>query len=116
MPATIQVIFFDLGDTLVDAATRRFLPGAQVLLSRLSSKGVRLGIISNTGNLDRAQLTAQLPPGFDWARFEQTTVVLSSEVGVEKPDPAIFHLAVSMAGIAASLCLYCSENLLETLV
>ena len=116
MPPIIQVIFFDLGDTLVNVATHTFLPGAKTLLVQLHARGVHLGIISNTGNLTRAEITTLLPPDFDWAQFEPKLVVLSSEVGFEKPDPLIFDKAVSNAGIAASLCLYCSEDLLETLV
>ena len=116
MPPTIQVVFFDLGDTLVNVATHKFLPGAKTLLAQLHTSGVKLGIISNTGDLTRVQMTTLLPPDFDWAQFEPKLVVLSSEVGFEKPDPVIFDKAVSKSGIAASLCLYCSENLLETLV
>src|SRR5262249_55611635 len=96
--------------------SRKFLPNAQALLAQLLTRGVRLGIISNTANLTRAQLTTHLPPDFDWGQFEPALVVLSSEVGVEKPDPAIFDKAVSMAGIDPTLCMYCSEDLGETLV
>lgn len=116
MPSAIQVVFFDLGDTLVDVDAHVFLPGAKALVAQLRAKGTRLGIISNTGDLNRVQIAALLPPDFDWTRFEPGLVVFSSEIGVEKPTPAIFDAAVTKAGIAASLCLYCSENLIETLV
>jgi FMN phosphatase YigB (HAD superfamily) len=115
-PTTIQVVFFDLGDTLINSDSPKFLPGAKTLLTQLHTRGVKLGIISNTGHLTREQITTLLPPDFDWAQFEAELVVLSSEVGFEKPDPILFEKAVAKAGLAASLCLYCSENLLETLV
>src|SRR5262249_43567491 len=115
MSQPIQVIFFDLGDTLV-GANHAFLPGALTLLTQLSTTGVRLGEISNTGNCTREQLSAQLPPNFPWGLFDSALVILSSEVHVEKPNPAIFQKAVAQAGVEAAKCLYCSENLLETLV
>lgn len=110
-----RVIFFDLGQTLVVTDTRRMVPGAAAALSQLRGAGVRLGVISNTANLTRAQLIARLPPTFDLNIFEPALVLLSSEVGVEKPNPVIFSRAVAQAGVPARECLYCSEDLLETL-
>ncbi len=114
MAAPVEVIFFDLGDTLV-ASGGTFVSGAEALLADLAARGVRLGIISNTGDWTREQLSAHLPPAFPWGRFEPGLVVLSSEVHVEKPNPTIFRLAVLRAGVAATQCLYCSESLLEAL-
>lgn len=110
-----RVVFFDLGQTLVITAARRMVPGAAAALSQLRAAGVRLGIISNTGNLTRAQLLAALPTDFDLDAFEPALVLLSSEVGIEKPNPAMFSLAAGRAGVPARACLYCSEDLLETL-
>jgi FMN phosphatase YigB (HAD superfamily) len=113
---TLQAIFFDLGDTLVSSGTRTWRPGAKALLASLGSQGFRLGIISNTTGLtSRTDILALLPADFDIAAFDSTLVLFSSEVGVTKPDKAIFDKAVAAAGVAASECLYCSENLVETL-
>lgn len=109
-----KVIFFDLGDTLV-TSPRTWLPGAEDLLRRLRQNNLRLGIISNTANMSRPELANLLPPDFAWASFEEKLVVLSSEVGVEKPALGIFHLAVSRSGLASGLCLFCSENPLDCL-
>ena len=42
-------------------------------------------------------------------------VILSSEVGHEKPSKEIFELAVTRAAVAANTCLFCTETLLDTL-
>lgn len=113
----LQVIFFDLGDTLVHAPTRSWLPGAKALLASLKQKGFRLGIISNTSGLaTRQAILDLLPADFDLDVFDSSLVLFSSEVGKEKPKMPIFEEAVARAGIPASDCLYCSENIVETLV
>ena len=113
----IDVVFFDLGDTLVVSGhSPRWVPGAEALLTTLRDAGLQLGVISNTGNLSRDQLAPLLPHGFDFAVFDADLVVLSSEIGnVEKPDPRIFDEAVQRAGVAASRCLFCTESLTDTL-
>jgi bacterial leucyl aminopeptidase len=109
------VVFFDLGLTLVSTDTTQWVPGAKAILKELRAAPVRLGVISNTGTLSRAQLQSRLPADFDWAIFDPTLILLSSEVGVEKPSLEIYRLAISRAGVAPDHCLYCSEDLLETL-
>jgi FMN phosphatase YigB (HAD superfamily) len=113
----IHAIFFDLGDTLVKASPKSWLPAAKSLLASLKQKGFRLGIISNTGNLaNRQAILNLLPTDFQINDFEPGLVLFSSEVGIEKPKKAIFEKAVGQAGIPANQCLYCSENIVETLV
>src|SRR5579872_2537907 len=99
--SSVQVIFFDLGDTLISSSTPNWLPGARQLLATLRGLGLRLGVISNTGNLSRDQLKPRLPADFDWALFDGELVLLSSEVGIAKPSPGIFEAAVHRAGLAA---------------
>jgi FMN phosphatase YigB (HAD superfamily) len=115
-----QVVFFDLGETLVTkpaVGTRMvWVPGAPESLDKLATLGIRLGVISNTTGLTRPQLLQLLPADFNLGRFETGLVILSSEIGdIEKPDPEIFRRAITAAGVAADQCLYCSESLLETL-
>ncbi|HEX4612910.1 MAG TPA: HAD hydrolase-like protein [Urbifossiella sp.] len=112
---TIRVVFFDLGDTLVVSADRSWVPGAKAVLAELGSRGLRLGVISNTGDLSRDQLTPLLPADFDWAVFDSRLVILSAEVGAEKPAPGIFRRAVAAAGGAAAECLFCTETRRDTL-
>ena len=113
--ATLQVVFFDLGDTLV-ISSDEWVPGAQAVLSMLRTRNIRLGVISNTGTLSRPQLLQFLPSDFDMQVFESSLVLLSSEVGVEKPALEIFQLAVERAGERAAQCLFCTENFVDTLV
>lgn len=118
----VQVVFFDAGDTLVkrraDAAPgSRFgwVAGAKAALSQLGAAGVRLGLLSNVPAMTRQQLQARLPADFSFDIFEPALFILSSEVGLEKPDPAIFELAVQRAGVPAVECLFCTEELLHVL-
>ena len=100
MAAAVKVIFFDLGETLL-TRRRELVPGAQGALAELRRRRVRLGIISNTGGMTRRAVIETLPPGFDLGAFEERLVIFSSEVGVEKPDPRIFRLAVERAALPA---------------
>ncbi len=112
----IAVVFFDLGNTLVTVA-RHWLPGAKALLSGLRQNGFRLGIISNTRGLTtRAEILELLPTDFDPTAFEAILTLFSSEVGKEKPHKEIFEEAVARAGTPANQCLYCSEDIVETLM
>src|SRR5262245_10068188 len=66
----IQAIFFDLGETLV-TSPRQWLPDAPALLASLKQRGMRLGIISNTGDLaSRQAILGLLPPDFNINLFE----------------------------------------------
>jgi putative hydrolase of the HAD superfamily len=111
-----DVIYFDLGDTLVDNSNpASWLPGAHDAIDLLRQKGLRLGLISNTGDLTRQQLIAMLPPDFDLSQFDESLIILSSEVGVEKPALDIFRLAVTKSCVVARRCLFCTEDLFHTL-
>jgi FMN phosphatase YigB (HAD superfamily) len=57
-----------------------------------------------------------LPTDFDPAAFEEVLTLFSSEVGKKKPQKAIFEEAVARAGKPADRCLYCSEDIVETLM
>jgi len=108
-----DTVFFDLGDTLVRSPTE-WVPGAKNVLTTLRGMNLRLGVISNTGQLTRAQLLQQLPTDFDLSVFEPALVLFSSEVGIEKPSLAIFQLAAQRAGAGVHQCLFCTENLTDS--
>ena len=72
-------------------------------LARLRAAGLRLGVVSNSdGRADEALRAAGLRQYFD-------VVVDSSLVGLEKPDPRIFHAALDQLGAAASETLYVGD-------
>lgn len=110
---TFDTVFFDIGDTLVTSGS--WVEGAKATLEQLKSSGVRLGLISNTGNLSRDELKDHLPSDFSFEDFEDALIVLSSEVGIEKPDLRIFLLAVQRAAAPPWCSLFVGENLAETL-
>lgn len=110
----VKVVFFDLGETLV-TQNRKWVTGAKALLEVLRNRNLRLGIISNTGNMTKNQLAAELPADFDFAVFEKELVILSAETGFKKPDPKIFQLAVNKSGAAAGECLFVTENAVDAL-
>jgi FMN phosphatase YigB (HAD superfamily) len=78
----------------------RELPGARDGLRALADTGVRLGIISNADGLIGQRLTnagiLQVGPGVG---VQMECIIDSGAVGVMKPDPRIFHLALDAMGI-----------------
>lgn len=112
-PSLFQVVFFDIGNTLI--GNKAWLPGAKTLIGALKQKGIRVGIISNTGNLDRNKLERLLPGDFDFGVFDESLVMLSSETGIEKPKLDAFLLAVQHAGCSPWQTAFVGESLEETL-
>ena len=115
-PVTITVVYFDLGNTLVKRvpdATRpkAWIPGSREALTQLRASGVRLGILSNTGNFSWEQVQADvLPEDFDVSLFDEDLIVVSSVVGAQKPDPAIFTYAIAQSGRPAGEILFITES------
>jgi putative hydrolase of the HAD superfamily len=69
-------------------------PAIDRALARLRAGGLRLALLSNGGPGQRAKLAAAK---LDPARF--AAVVISSEVGLAKPDARIFALALAKLGV-----------------
>ena len=86
----IKGVFFDLGDTLIKEGSFEALPNAHEVLEVLTDR-YRLAIICNTsasGERVRGILRyAGIARYFD-------LVVVSSEVGLRKPDERIFRIAL----------------------
>jgi HAD superfamily hydrolase (TIGR01509 family) len=81
----------------------RAVPEAQATIRRVKAAGLVVGVISNSnGNahvlLEQAGLSADLD-----------FVIDSGVVGVEKPDPRIFELALRQAGVAAHEAVYVGD-------
>jgi len=78
-------------------------PEAGVALARAKAAGLIVGVISNSNGMARAILeTAGLAGDLDF-------VIDSGIVGVEKPDPRIFHLALEHAGVPAAAACYVGD-------
>jgi HAD superfamily hydrolase (TIGR01662 family) len=77
--------------------------GAAEVLTTLRGRGYRIAVVSNAdgrvrGLLESAGLSRLLE-----------FVVDSAEVGVEKPDPRIFHAATERLGLEPSECAYVGD-------
>jgi len=81
----------------------RIIPGSVDGLRALVATGVHVGIISNADGTVAERLAAQevlqVGPGLG---IEVACVIDSGAVGVSKPDPRIFHIALDAIGISAS--------------
>ncbi len=76
---------------------------AAAVLSTLRRRGYRTAVVSNADGRVRGLLEqAGLAPLLEF-------VVDSAEIGVEKPDPRIFHAATGRLGIAPGACAYVGD-------
>ena len=100
-----------LDSEFADAALwLREIPGAREGLRALAATGVRLGIISNADGLIGSRLTdleiLQVGAGIG---VPMECIIDSGAVGVMKPDPRIFHLALDAMGIDADDAWYVGD-------
>ncbi len=93
VPRALQAVFSTPG------RWTRVAPGSREGLRVLAATGARLAIVSNSDGSVEAQLRAlelcQCGPG---PGITVSTVVDSTVVGVAKPDPRIFEIAVQATG------------------
>ncbi len=78
-------------------------PGARAAIRGVKAAGLVVGVVSNSNGsahalLDGAGLAAELD-----------FVIDSALVGVEKPDPRIFHLGLAQAGVGAHEAVYVGD-------
>ena len=90
-------------DRLIERMLGASVPDDAMIDAVLTARagGVRTGLLSNSwgGTLyDRSRW----PELFD-------AVVVSAEVGLRKPDPAIYELAVDRLGVAAGACVFVDD-------
>jgi len=96
-----EEVHVHLDSEFADAALWwRELPGCRDGLHELSATGVRLGIVSNADGMIAQRLAEsellQVGPGIG---VEVDCVIDSGAVGVSKPDPRIFQLALEAMSI-----------------
>lgn len=85
-------------------------PFAKPTLRKLKESGFGIGLISNWNETARRVLAET---GLEQ---ELDHIVISSEAGCEKPDPAIFHIALRQAGVSASESLYIGDNYYDDVI
>jgi HAD superfamily hydrolase (TIGR01509 family) len=79
-------------DLQAECASIRLRPGIADIWQSLRERGLRIAVCSNLALPYGARLLAALPDRPD-------AVILSYEVGLVKPDPAIFHLVCDRLGL-----------------
>lgn len=93
-------------DELMHAVSNIFepIPATIALIDELKSKGVKLLLLSNTfeSHFEHAQKNYPFLRKFDG-------FLLSYKVGIRKPDPKIFRMALCMAGASPENCLYVDD-------
>ena len=86
------------------------MPGAREAVRALAARGLRLGIVSNTGRTPGVVLRRILER-YDLLRyFEAIAISYSDEVGFRKPDARIFKRTVDALGVEAARALHVGDN------
>jgi putative hydrolase of the HAD superfamily len=101
----IEAICFDLGDTLVaeetavydssgQAVTAHVIEGVFEVLEAIKKEGYRIGVIANEDSASAWNVieATGLQDYFD-------VIVISEEVGIEKPYKRIFEIALAKLGV-----------------
>lgn len=86
------------------------MPGARDAVRALAARGIRLGIVSNTGRTPGVVLRRILER-YDLLRyFDAVAISYSDEVGFRKPDARIFTRTLQALGVSASRALHVGDN------
>ena len=83
-------------------------PVTRDVLQQLQSQKRRLGVICNTGRTPRFALQHFLDDEGVTPYFD--VLLFSDEVGIRKPDPRIFHRAVTMLDVPPSAIVHVGDN------
>ncbi len=91
---------------------RKMRPEVPQVLAAIKAMGLKIGLISNANSRGQAHLSLNqygIQHYFD-------PIVLSSEYGVRKPDPAIFHYAARLMNVPTSACVYIGDRIARDIV
>ncbi len=91
---------------------RTMRPEVPGVLEAIRKMGLKIGLISNVNS--RSQVPANLVRYGIRHYFDP--IVLSSEYGRRKPDPAIFHYAARLANVPASQCVYIGDRIVRDIL
>jgi putative hydrolase of the HAD superfamily len=97
-------VFQRLYSTFTDLSNYRLFPDVEPVLAELHALGLTLGVISNF-----EEWLERLLGALNVVRFFEVRVI-SGAVGLEKPDPQIFRLALDKAGVRAEESAYVGDN------
>lgn len=88
---------------------RAMRPEVPEVLRAIQQMNLKIGLISNVNS--RGQVPINLKEYGILDCFHP--IVLSSEYGRRKPDPAIFHHAARLAGVPTSQCVYVGDRIVR---
>jgi putative hydrolase of the HAD superfamily len=91
---------------------REMRPGVPLVLEAIRQMGLKIGLISNVNS--RGQVALNLTQYGICSYFDP--IILSSEYGWRKPDPAIFHYAARLMNVPASACAYIGDRIARDIV
>ena len=86
---------------------RQMRPEMPGVLAAIKAMGLKIGCISNTQGLKQVPHNLREYGIIDY--FDP--IVLSSDYGRRKPDPAIFYYAARLAGVPTSACIYIGDKI-----
>ena len=95
----------ELYATFSASSSYKLFDDVRPVFTELEERGYRLGLISNfEGWLQQILVEQEVGESFD-------VTVISGVEGVEKPDPAIYHLAVERAGVDPRHCVHVGDSM-----
>jgi putative hydrolase of the HAD superfamily len=104
-PAALPALFAELWEAFAHGRHWRVPPAAATTLGTLRARGYRLGVLSNWDHrLHQVLAETGLARWFEH-------VLISSELGAEKPDPEIFHAAAARFAAAPAQCLHIGDSI-----
>ena len=86
------------------------MPGAVDVLRELAARGLRLGIVSNTGRTPGIVLRRILARHDMLRYFDAVAISYSDEVGFRKPDARIFARSLRALGVEPGRALHVGDN------
>jgi putative hydrolase of the HAD superfamily len=88
---------------------RAMRPEMPEVLKAIKGMGLKIGIISNVNSLGQVPTNLKEYGIIDYFY----PIVLSSEYGVRKPDPSIFHYAARLIDAPTSQCVYVGDRIVR---
>jgi len=85
-------------------------PGAAESLERLAQAGVVLGVVSNASGTMADQLAGHEICSVNGGSTNVAVVVDSEVVGIAKPDPGIFRIALDAIDVPSERCWYIGDS------
>jgi putative hydrolase of the HAD superfamily len=110
-PASMDAVVTALRDGYAGLAWTGGVPGAVDALRRLAATGVAIAIVSNSnGTVEEQLLRTGVCQVGEGAGVRVALVLDSFVVGIEKPDPGIFHHALEALGVPSSRAVHVGDT------